>query len=65
MNLAEALTREINRNQELLHKYKEIGSAGAFITMSVSQEIETAIKAKSSGDITEMLISYGILKDNE
>jgi len=68
-NLAEALPEEINRVRVIQDHYKELrGMHNVVIEPQIAMmenSIQTAIKASSSGDVTQMLKSYADLKDYE
>jgi hypothetical protein len=51
------------RCRELLEGYKEIGPAGAFGYMMISQVLARADRAAISGDVAEMLKSYQEMKE--
>lgn len=65
MNLVEALTTEILRNQELLEAYKNIGPAGTFGATCIKLDIDNAIRVQGQGDVIEMLRIYEVLKENQ
>jgi hypothetical protein len=60
--LAYALPKEIERCQQLLVDYAQIGSAGAFASMMIRADIAAAHKAMMGGDVVEMLRAYEALK---
>lgn len=61
-SLADALPQEIERCQELLVAYAEIGYAGSFGAVMIKRDISAAHKAMVSGDVVEMLRCYEALK---
>ena len=61
--LGDALPKEIERCQELLVIYAEIGSAGTFAATMIKQDIASAHKAMMNGDLPAMIKSYESLKD--
>lgn len=60
--LADALPKEIERCQELLTAYSEIGPAGVFGAMMIRRDIAAAHKAMMDGDVVAMLRAYEALK---
>ena len=60
--LGDALPREIERCQELLVAYAEIGPAGAFGAAMIRADIAAAHKAMMEGDVVAMLRAYEALK---
>ncbi len=63
ITLAEALPKEIQRCQEVLGHYKEIGPAGAFGHAMISISIAAAHKAMIEGDVVGMLRAYNDLTE--
>jgi hypothetical protein len=63
-NLAEGLEREIKRNRDLLEVYKEIPTGG-FGAAMIEQDINNAVSALASGDVTKMVRAYEAMKNNE
>lgn len=61
-SLAEALPREIERCQELLIDYTQIGVAGTFASMMIRADIAAAHRAMMEGDVVAMLRAYEALK---
>jgi hydrogenase maturation factor len=62
-SLAEALPKEIERCQELLEEYVEIGGPGRFACVMLKQEIKEAVDAQASGDVVQMVVAYKKLQD--
>lgn len=62
MPLGDELPKEIERCQELLAAYAEIGPAGNFASMMIRQDISSAVKALTAGNVMEMLRAYESLK---
>ena len=62
MPLGDELPKEIERCQELLAAYTEIGPAGKFAAMLIRGDIARAVKALSEGNVMEMLRAYESLK---
>jgi hypothetical protein len=60
--LGDALPREIERCQELLVAYAEIGPAGAFGAAMIRRDIAAAHKAMMEGDCVAMIRAYEALK---
>ena len=60
--LGDALPREIERCQELLVAYAEIGPAGAFGAAMIRADIAAAHKAMMEGDCAAMIRAYEALK---
>lgn len=60
--LGDALPREIERCQELLVAYAEIGPAGAFGAAMIRADIAAAHKAMMDGDVVAMLSAYDALR---
>lgn len=60
--LGTALPKEIERCQELLIAYAEIGPAGDFGAMMIKQDIAVAHKAILEADLPAMLRAYEALK---
>lgn len=63
--LGEELPREIERCQELLCQYVEIGPAGKFGAAMIRAEIAAAHKAMVEGDVVAMIRAYQALKEWE
>ena len=61
-SLGDELPKEIERCQELLVAYSEIGPVGNFGAAMIKQDIRNALNAMASGDAVEMLRSYEALK---
>lgn len=61
-SLGEALPEEIERCQELLAQYAEIGPAGVFAANFIRNDLRAAIKATMEGDVVGMLRAYEALK---
>ena len=60
--IGDALPREIERCQELLVAYAEIGPAGAFGAAMIRRDIAAAHKAIMEGDVVAMIRAYEALK---
>lgn len=60
--LGEVLPKEVERCQELLAAYKEIGPVGAFGHAMISADIASAHKAMMEGDLVGMIRAYEALK---
>lgn len=60
--LAYALPREIERCQQLLVEYAQVGPAGTFASMMIRADIAAAHKAMMEGDVVAMLRAYEALK---
>jgi len=60
--LADALPKEIERCQELLTAYAEIGPVGNFGAAMIRADIAAAHKAMMAGDVVAMLRSLETLK---
>lgn len=63
-NLSEALTKEIQRNRELLEMYKTIPT-GVFGAIMIDADIKAAVNALATGDVVQMARAYEAIKDNE
>ena len=63
--LGDQLPREIERCQELLIQYAEIGPAGSFATAMIKRQIASAHKAMVEGDLVDMLHAYNALRGCE
>ena len=63
-NLADALTREIGRNKELLEAYQGIPT-GMFGAAFISADLKEAEAAVANQDVVAMLRAYTKLKENE
>ena len=61
-SLAEALPKEIERCQELLQAYNEIGTAGVFASTMIKKDIKEAIEALASDDVVRMIKAYKALE---
>ena len=61
--LADALPKEIQRCQEVLGWYKEIGPVGAFGHAMITASIAAAHKAMIEGDVVAMIRAYEDLKE--
>lgn len=61
-SLGDELPKEIERCQELLTAYAEIGPAGNLGAAMIKQDISRAVKALASGDVVEMMRAYEALK---
>jgi hypothetical protein len=61
--LGEELPKEIERCQELLVQYAEIGPNGNFGAMMIRADIESAQRAMAEGDVPAMIRFYQALKD--
>ena len=64
-SLAEALPKEIERCQELLQAYNEIGPAGVFGATMIKQDIKEGVAALASGDVIRMIMAYKKLENCE
>lgn len=64
-NLAEALSQELKRNQELLEIYISLGPVGVFGAAFIRQDIADTQKSMASSDIVKMLQAYQKLKENK
>lgn len=60
--LGDALPREIERCQDLLVAYAEIGPAGAFGAAMIWSDIAAAHRAMMEGDCVAMIRAYEALK---
>ena len=60
--LAYVLPKEIERCQQLLVDYAQIGVAGAYARIMIRAEIAAAHKAMMEGDVVAMLRAYEALK---
>jgi hypothetical protein len=60
--LADALPKEIERCQQLLVDYAEIGPQGAFAAAMIRADIAAAHKAMISGDLVAMIRAYKELR---
>jgi len=60
--LGEDLPIEIERCQELLAVYKEIGPPGQFALLSITEDIAEAHKAMMGQDLPAMIRAYKKLK---
>ena len=63
-SLAEALPKAIERSQELLQAYIDIGPVGSFGAAFIKRDIKAAIDSLASGDVIQMLKSYETLKNH-
>ena len=63
-NIADALAKEIKRNQELLEVYRDIPT-GVFGATMIKEDIDFAIDALAGGDIVEILKAYKRMVNNE
>lgn len=61
--LGTELPKEIERCQELLVQYDEIGPAGYFGATMIKRDIAAAHKAMMEGSLVEMLRAYNTLKE--
>lgn len=61
--LGDALPKEIERCQELLVAYAEIGPSGNFGAAMIKASIAAAHKAMMEGDVVEMLRCFNALKE--
>lgn len=61
-SLGDALPKEIERCQELLAQYAELGAVGAFGYAMINHDIKQAHAAMVSGDVVVMLKVYEALK---
>ncbi len=64
MNMVEALTKEIERNRELLEMYKTIPT-GKFAEIMIDKSIKEAVEALASQDVVRILRAYESIKNNE
>jgi len=64
-SLGTELPKEIERNQELLGIYKEIGTPGLFAATMIKSDIKEAIDVLASGDCVRMIQVYEKLKANQ
>ena len=64
-SLGTELPKEIERNQELLAAYREIGTAGMFGATMIKADLSEAIDALASGDCVKMIQVYEKLKNNQ
>lgn len=62
MNLVEGLNKEIERCQELLIAYHDIGPPGAFASVMIKSEIKEGLDSLVSGDVVRMMKAYESLK---
>ena len=60
--LAYVMPKEIERCQQLLVDYAQVGPAGTFATMMIRADIAAAHKAMMEGDVVAMLRAYEALK---
>lgn len=63
-SLADALPKAIERSQELLQAYADIGPVGNFGAAFIKQDIKNAVEALASGDVIEIMKSYETLKNH-
>lgn len=63
--LGDALPKEIERCEELLENYKEIGVAGNFVSAQLSSLLFQAKKAIAEGNTVEQLKLYRELEGYE
>ena len=63
-NIADALAKEIKRNQELLEAYRDIPT-GVFGATMIKADIEFAVYALAGGDVVEILKAYKRMVNNE
>ena len=63
-NIADALAKEIKRNQELLEAYRDIPT-GAFGATMIKADIDFAVDALASGDVIEILKAYARMVNNK
>lgn len=61
--LGDDLPKEIERCQELLLQYAEIGPAGAFGAAMIKRQIARAHQAMMEGDVLDILRAYDALKE--
>ena len=62
MNLMEGMIAECSRVRELLKKYESLpNGAGLMGAMMMNRSLRMAERAMGSGDVTDMLKSYGDL----
>lgn len=61
-SLAEELPKEIERCQELLGAYKEIGVNGQFAVAMIKNDIKEGVESLASGDVIRMIKAYERLK---
>lgn len=61
--LGTALPKEIERVQELMALYREIGPAGAFALTMMQNDIRLASRAMIEGDLLVMIRVYKSLKE--
>jgi len=61
--LGTALPKEIERCQELLTTYAELGPVGVFGHHMISLNIKAAHKAMMEGDVVAMIQAYEALKE--
>lgn len=64
-SLGEALPREIERVQEIMPYYVEIGPAGAPALFLMRASVRRATEAMAAGDLPAMLVAYQDLKGYE
>ncbi len=64
-SLGEEYPKEQSRCRELLSVYKEIGPAGAFGHMMISQVLQRADAAVISGDLVAMIRCFEEMKECE
>ncbi|HEC72081.1 MAG: hypothetical protein ACTSW7_00825 [Candidatus Thorarchaeota archaeon] len=64
-NLFSELSKEIQRNKELLKVYEDIGPAGAFGAMFIRQEINNGEQAMETGEATAMVVALAKLRESE
>lgn len=62
LSLGEALPKEIERCEELVKQYEQLGFIGMFGRLVISHDIKLARDAIADNDIARMVICYQILK---
>ena len=69
VNLPEAITAELSRNQELLDQYHEVsrlpGISVGFVVAGIKTDIKLAQEALASGDIVKMARALQRLQENK
>ena len=64
-SLGEALPREIERVQEIMPYYVEIGPPGLFALTMMRASVRRATEAMAAGDLPAMIAAYEDLKGYE
>ena len=63
-SLGEAFPKAIERSQELMQGYIEVGPPGAIALEMIKIDIREAIEAMASGDLVRMIRAYKTLEGN-